>query len=216
MRRSLFRYGSYQALHDISFDIYPGETLGLLGRNGAGKSTLLRLIANIYQPSRGRIVCGEPVSTALLTLQTGFLPDLSGRDNAIMGAMLYGYSKEEARQRLDDIIRFSGLEEWIDEPIKMYSSGMRARLGFTVAMEMSTDVLLVDEILGVGDYEFRQKSTARIKAKIKSGQTVVLVSHAIPVVRELCTRVAWIENGEITRVGDVDDVVEEYISAQKK
>ncbi len=210
VRHGLLGSRSYQALKDVSFTLYRGETLGLIGRNGAGKSTLLRLVAGIILPNAGTITVHQPVSISLLTLQLGFSSELSGRDNAIMGAMLLGYSRREARSRLGRIIEFAELQDWIDEPLKTYSSGMRARLGFAVAMEMSPDVLLVDEVLGVGDESFAKKSTDAMKAKMRSGQTVVFVSHQPALHRDLCSRVAWIEEGVTRMVDGADKVLVAY------
>jgi lipopolysaccharide transport system ATP-binding protein len=213
IRRGFMSHRKYQALRDVCFTLYKGETLGLIGRNGAGKSTLLRLIAGIILPDAGRIIFHGSSTISLLTLQLGFSPELSGRDNAIMGALLMGYSRQEAQQRLEDIIAFSELQEWIDEPLKTYSSGMRARLGFAVAMETSPDVLLVDEMLGVGDESFRKKSVRAMKAKMGSDQTVVFVSHQPQVIKELCSRVVWIDEGVTRMEGPVDQVLAEYRNA---
>lgn len=214
VRRGRFKRGGYNALESVSLELNEGETLGILGRNGAGKSTLLRLLAGIYLPSSGVVRRHRrDLTVSLLTLQAGFSPELSGRDNAIMGAMLLGRTRAEAERRLPLIAEFSGLSQWMGEPLNSYSSGMRARLGFSVAMEMAPDVLLVDEVLGVGDIDFRKKSTERIHAKIKSGQTVVLVTHSIPTVRELCTRLAWLENGRIQMQGEVEEVLAAYQEA---
>jgi len=217
IRRGRFSFVHFEALAGVTMTVQEGETLGLIGRNGAGKSTLLKLLANIYVPSSGAIRHHRPgLCVALLTLQVGFSHELSGRDNAIMGAMLLGHTRAEAEESLDRIIDFSGLGDWINEPLKSYSSGMRARLGFAVAMEMSPDIMLVDEVFGVGDVTFRQKSTERMKSRISSGQTVVLVSHSLPVVQELCTRVVWLENGRILMQGDTKEIVAEYQKAALK
>jgi lipopolysaccharide transport system ATP-binding protein len=213
VRQGRFRFKNYVALRDVSLTIRKGETLGLIGRNGAGKSTLLQLISGIILPDEGKVVYHEPATVSLLTLQLGFSPDLNGRDNAIIGAMLLGYSKNKAIARLDPIVAFAELENWINEPLRTYSSGMRARLGFAVAMEMSPDVLLVDETLGVGDEAFRMKSTRAMKEKMKSGQTVVFVSHSLGDVQELCDRVVWIENGMVRMNADPDEVILAYRDA---
>lgn len=215
-RKDRFRFGVYEALRDINLTLHQGETLGVLGRNGAGKSTLLKLIAGIIRPDSGQIFMHEQVSISLLTLQLGFSEELTGRDNAIMGAMLLGNTKSRALARLDDIKAFSELGDWFYEPIKSYSSGMCARLGFAVAMEMSPDVLLIDEVLGVGDEVFRQKSAAAMKAKMQSGQTTLFVSHDLHTVRELCSRVVWIENGVTRMEGQTDHVLEHYLEHLSK
>jgi lipopolysaccharide transport system ATP-binding protein len=210
VRHGLLGSRIYEALRDVSFTIYKGETLALIGKNGAGKSTLLRMLAGIILPDAGRVEFYQPVSVSLLTLQLGFSPELSGRDNAIMGAMFLGYSRRDAMERLGQVIDFSELHEWIDEPLKTYSSGMRARLGFAVAMEMSPDVLLVDEVLGVGDEAFRKKSAKAMRDKMKSGRTVVFVSHQANTVLELCSRAVWIEQGATRMVDRADRVVRAY------
>jgi lipopolysaccharide transport system ATP-binding protein len=210
IRQGRIRFKSYEALRDVSLTVYKGETLGVIGRNGAGKSTLMYLISGIILPDAGKVIFHEPATVSLLTLQLGFSPDLSGRENAIMGAMLLGYSKREAMARLKAIVAFAELENWIEEPLRTYSSGMRARLGFAVAMEMHPDVLLVDETLGVGDEAFRRKSARAMKERMKSGQTVVFVSHGLPDVEELCNRVVWIENGLTHMIGSPEEVIPVY------
>ncbi len=210
IRHKLFRFKTFDALKSINLSLYRGESLGVVGRNGAGKSTLLKLLAGILRPDSGQVtVYGSP-SISLLTLQLGFSPDLSGRQNAILGALLLGYTKEEALDRLDKIIAFSELETWIDEPLGTYSSGMRARLGFAVAMELSPDILLIDEALGVGDAAFRNKSMRVMHEKFRSDQTIVFVSHAASSVKKLCNRAVWIEDGATRMEGDVAEVIDAY------
>ncbi len=172
---------------------------------------MLRIINRILMPNKGTVSYNGKLSISLLALQLGFSPELSGRDNAIMGAILAGYTKKEALERLDKIIEYSELEDWINEPIKTYSTGMRSRLGFAIAMEMSPDVLLVDEVLGVGDEAFRKKSSKTMKEKMLSGQTVVFASHVAPVIRDVCTRLAWLDDGRIRMQGDVNDVLTAYL-----
>lgn len=207
--RSFFNRAEFTALKDVSFDLYSGDSLGVIGRNGAGKTTLLRLVGGIIRPDSGTID-NYGVSTALLSLQVGFDPELSGRVNAILSGMLLGYRKKDVIAQLDDIIQFSELENFIDLPVKSYSSGMCARLGFAVALEMNPDVLLIDEVLGVGDAEFREKSMAVMKEKLLSEQTIVFVSHDSNVVKSLCNRAVWIENGMSRMVGDSAEVVAAY------
>lgn len=210
VRKGFLKVGKYEALKNVSFSISRGETVGIIGRNGAGKSTLLRLVAGVIQPDSGNIIRHTPVSISLLTLQLGFSPELTGRDNAILGAMLLGHSKKAAVASLDAINEFAELGDWLDEPLKAYSSGMKARLGFAVAMEMSPDVLLVDEVLGVGDAAFSQKSTKAMKEKMLSGQTVLFVSHNATTIQELCTSVVWIENGATKMAGNTNEVLAAY------
>lgn len=208
--RKGFAFDRYTALKDVSLTLHKGETLGLIGHNGAGKSTLLKIISGILLPDVGRVIHHTPLSISLLTLQLGFSPELDGVDNAIMGGLLLGYSKEEALKQLPGIIEFSELGERIHDPLKTYSTGMRARLGFAVAMLMSPDILLVDEALGVGDAAFRAKSTAYMKEKMLSGQTVIFVSHQAQTIKSLCSRVMWLENGEVKMIGETETVISAY------
>ena len=208
-RRAFFRHRYFEALKKVCFRLYPGESLGILGRNGVGKSTLLRVIAGIIQPDRGRLI-NRGARTSLLALQAGFDPQLSGWTNALLGGMLLGFSRRQVLDRMEQIIAFSELGDWIHEPMKTYSAGMRARLGFSVAIQMQPDVLLIDEVLGVGDLEFQKKSAQALREKIRSNQTVVLVSHNPQQVRELCNRAVWIEEGVSRMEGEVDPVIEAY------
>jgi lipopolysaccharide transport system ATP-binding protein len=209
LRHSLFRNTYYMALKDISFDLYRGETLGVVGRNGAGKSTLLRILAGIYKPDKGSFV-NHGVSASLLTFQIGFDPELNGRNNALLAGMLLGHNKREVKMLMDDIIEFSEIGEFIDQPVKTYSTGMMARLGFSVAITMKPDVLLIDEALGVGDASFRKKAEKVLKEKIQGEQTVVFVSHSAEQIHELCDRVLWVEHGEVKRLSNTQDVMSEY------
>lgn len=207
--RSLFRRDYFEALKDVSFDLQPGDSLGVVGRNGVGKTTLLRLLGDIIRPDSGRII-NNNATTSLLSLQVGFDLELSGRVNAILSGMLLGFRKEDVESNLDSIIAFSELGDFIDKPVKSYSAGMKARLGFSVALEMSPDVLLIDEVLGVGDVEFREKSMAVMRDKLLSDQTIVFVSHMGAMVRNLCNRAVWIEGGVTRMGGDSSEVVAAY------
>lgn len=209
--RSIFRSkAQYWALKDVSFDLYRGETLGVVGRNGAGKSTLLRLVAGIIDPDRGEIL-RQPARAALLSLQAGFLPHLSGRENAILGGILLGFQHSEIIAKLDAIIAFAELEQSIDDPLATYSQGMRARLGFALAMQVDPDILLIDEVLAVGDMDFRKKSGHELRKRIKSNQTVMLVSHDTSTLRDHCDRIVWIEKGQKVAEGDANEVLERYL-----
>lgn len=199
----------FWALKDVSFDLYQGDTLGIIGRNGVGKSTLLRLMAGIMQPSRGQLL-NLGYQASLLSLQLGFIYYLSGRENAILSGMFLGLRKREILERMDAIIEFAELGDFIDQPIGTYSSGMLARLGFSVAFQVDPDVLLIDEILGVGDVEFYQKSARVMQEKIHSNKTIVFVSHHAGLIQQLCNRVVWIENGESRMAGDTRTVLAEY------
>jgi len=213
-RSGMFQRQQFWALKDVSFDLYHGETLGVIGRNGAGKSTLLRLLAGIIAPDKGTIA-GNGQQPSLLSLQVGFVPHLSGRENAILSGMMLGMRRCEIEREMDEIISFSELDDFIDQPVRTYSVGMRARLGFAVSFRVDPDILLLDEILGVGDAEFRIKSTAAMREKICSDKTIVLVSHNDAVIQQLCDRAVWIENGVTRACGATKDVLREYRAAAR-
>ena len=216
IRSGFLKWSRYWPLLDISFEVFRGETLGLIGRNGVGKSSLLRMIAGIVEPDLGKII-NRGVSVSLQSLGVGFVPYLTGRENAILSGMLMGLDREEIESRMRAIIDFSGLGEFIDQPLKVYSSGMKSRLGFSTAIQADPDVLLIDEVLGVGDDEFRIKSLAEMKKRIRSDKTVLLVSHQASIVKELCDRVVWIEGGSIQFVGAAQEALSQYAcSANKK
>lgn len=208
-RHSLFRHSFKEALTALTFDVCKGETLGVIGANGCGKSTLLKLLAGIYQPDDG-IVDTHGSRASLLTLSAGFDPQLSGYENSILSGMLLGKSKKYVLGMLEDIFNFSGLGKDIYQPLKTYSTGMKARLGFSVAMIMQTDILLIDEVLGVGDLIFRKKAEAALIERINSDQTVVLVSHSGSQIKKLCDRVVWLEFGAIKLIGQARNVVDAY------
>ncbi len=213
IRNGLFRHFEHQALRAVSFDIYRGETVGLIGRNGSGKSTLLRLIAGIVRPDSGQITMAPDVSVTLLTLHAGFDPELPGRDNVVLSGMLLGLPYRTILAKLDKVVAFAELEAFIGEPLKTYSDGMRARLGFALALELVPDVFLVDEVLGVGDAAFMRKAKNAMRCKLTSEQTVVYVSHDLQSVVELCDRVIWVENGLTRIAGKASEVVEAYLAA---
>lgn len=212
-RTGLLRYDRFWGLEDVSFDLHAGETLGVIGANGAGKSTLLRLIARVTEPDRGRIVRHQPMSSSLLALNVGFKPELSGRENAIISGLLLGLKMKEITRLLGRIREFSELGAFFDRPAGTYSTGMRARLGFAVAIHADRDILLIDEVLGVGDESFRLKSQHAMREKIRSNKTVVLVSHSMEAIRDLCDRVVWIDKGRSVGCGSADQVITDYSSA---
>lgn len=201
-RREIFK--------SLSFELFRGETLGVLGRNGTGKSSLLRLMAGILEPSSGAVHVAPGMKAALLSLGLGFRGDLSGRDNALLGAMLQGASKAEASSGLERINDFAELGKAFDDPVKTYSSGMRARLGFATSLMTQVDILLIDEVLSVGDAHFREKASHALQERIKGEQTVVFVSHAAAQIRALCDRAIWLEGGEIRACGAVPEVLKDY------
>ncbi len=209
-RKDSFEHGVHKVLDGVSLKVMEGETLGIIGRNGAGKTTMLRLMAGIFAPTSGEILRHPGANCSLLSLGLGFQPQLSGRDNALLSAMLRGYSRREAEACLEDIREFSELGQSFDEPVKTYSSGMNARLGFTTALLTKVDILLIDEVLSVGDAQFRQKAEEAMRDRISGGRTAVFVSHAEGQVKKLCGRVIWIEDGLVRAEGDPEQVLRQY------
>ncbi|MUJ28016.1 ATP-binding cassette domain-containing protein [Aliivibrio fischeri] len=207
--KSLFKSEKYQALKDVSFDVYKGEILGVIGRNGAGKSTLLRLLTGIIKPNEGEVI-HHTKSVALMALAAGFDSNLSGRQNTIINGMLIGYSKKEILLKIEKIKIFSELQDFYEKPVKNYSSGMRARLAFSITIYMSPDVLLIDEVLSVGDISFRQKAEQALEEKISSDITVILVSHSEALVSRLAERIVWIDGGKIRKQGLPSEIFPEY------
>ncbi len=197
------------ALKQVTFEVRAGETLGIIGKNGAGKSTLLKLLAGIIEPDVG-LITRNVRSVMLLSLQVGFLPQLSGRENAILSGILLGMRKLQVTNSMEEIIEFSGLQEYIDYPVRTYSSGMKARLGFAVACQADPDVLLVDEVLGVGDASFNEKSKKLMVDKINSDKTVVIVSHNESTIEQYCDRVVLIDKGESILEGSPAEVFAAY------
>lgn len=209
-RRSI--HEDFWALNGVSFEVPEGSTFGLVGRNGAGKSTLLKCLAKIYFPDSGSIrVRGRMAS--MLELGSGFHPELSGRENIFLNASILGLSRKEVAKRFDEIVEFSGVQKFIDQPVKTYSSGMYVRLGFSVAINVNPDILVVDEILAVGDAAFRKKSMQKFVDLKNSGRTVIMVSHSAANIREMCDSVAWIDQGRVVRIGDAASVMDEYEAA---
>jgi len=200
----------HQALAGLNLDIARGERVGLVGRRGAGKSTLLRIMAGIYPPVSGTVWRAPELSIALLSLGLGFKNELTGRENALLAAVLQGMSKSDARLRLSAIGDFTELGRFYDEPVKTYSSGMRSRLGFATGLLLDTDILLLDEILSVGDHGFRKKARDALTEKLTAERTVILVHHAERAIREVCTRAVWLERGSIKQDGPVEPVLDAY------
>ncbi|MBW4517310.1 MAG: ABC transporter ATP-binding protein [Timaviella obliquedivisa GSE-PSE-MK23-08B] len=202
----------FEALHDISFAISEGENFGIIGNNGAGKSTTLGLIAGVLKPNKGKVVVKGRVSP-LLALGAGFHPELNGKDNIILNGILMGLTRRQVQSKLEEIIEFSELGEFIDRPIRVYSSGMLARLGFSVVAHLDPEILLIDEVLGVGDIRFQQKCQKKMLAFKESGVTIVLVTHSIASIIELCDRAMWIENHVIKMIGDPREIAVKYSRA---
>lgn len=209
--KTVLQSGSFWALSNISFFINQGETVGLIGHNGAGKSTVLKLISGVSQPTNGRVQVQGRVG-ALLELGAGFHPELSGRENIWLSGALMGMSKIELKRKFDAIVDFTGLESFLDTPIKHYSSGMFARLGFAVSIHLDPEILLIDEVLAVGDQAFQTKCYDRIAALQKIGTTICLVSHTMDIVRWMCQRAIWFSNGQIQADGPVAEVTRQYLA----
>jgi ABC-type polysaccharide/polyol phosphate transport system ATPase subunit len=216
LRGTLLRLGrreriwrEIEAVKDVSFEVKHGQVLGVVGANGAGKSTLLRTIAGILPPTRGRVTVHGQVST-LLALGVGFNADLTGAENVLLGGLAAGLRKEQLQAKYDEIVEFAELEEFMDMPMRTYSSGMYGRLAFSVAINMEPDILLVDEALSVGDAKFRRKSFDRMKELCEQARTIVLVSHAMGSIQELCHEAVWMDKGELRKWGETDEVVDAY------
>lgn len=203
------RYKEFWALKDVSFDIKKGERVAILGLNGAGKSTLLKVIAGVLKATEGT-VSRSGVLVPLLELGAGFDPQYTGAENIYLYGAMLGYSKAFLKEKYDEIVEFSELGEFIHVPVKNYSSGMRARLGFSIATLVEPDILILDEVLSVGDVKFRKKSEKRIKEMFSKGITVLFVSHNLTQVRSLCTRAIWLEKGQVVEDGPVETVTEKF------
>ena len=202
----------FWALRGVSFAVGQGETLGVIGRNGSGKSTLLRVIGSIYRPDEGRISVSGKVST-LLSVNAGFQPDLTGAENIYLNGVLLGLKASEVDELFDDIVEFAELGEFINRPVKTYSSGMAARLGFSIAVSVREDILLVDEVLGVGDAKFGEKARQAMEALMSEGRTIILVSHQMDTVRRFANRVLWLDKGTVKADGPAGEVISAYLSA---
>lgn len=203
------RFEEFWALKGLSFDVPTGSTLGVIGSNGSGKSTLLKCMCEVLEPEKGYVSTTGRVS-ALLELGAGFHPELSGRQNVFLNGAILGLSRREIAARFDDIVEFAGLEQFIDTPMKNYSSGMFVRLGFAVAAHVDPEVLLIDEILSVGDEMFQRKSAERVEQFRREGRTIVFVSHGLAQVEQLCETAAWIDRGELRMLGPAADVISAY------
>lgn len=202
----------FWALKDVSFSLNHGESLGIIGRNGAGKSTLLKIIARISRPTKGKLTLYERV-TSLLEIGTGFNTELSGRDNVYLNGSFLGLRVNEIRKKFDDIVDFSEIGQFIDTPVKYYSSGMFVRLAFSVAAHLEPELLLLDEVLAVGDYGFMQKSTEKMKELLGSGATIILISHNHNSILDVCKRSIWLENGAMIDDGPSETVVDRYLKS---
>lgn len=205
----------FEAVKHISFEIEEGGILGIIGQNGSGKSTLLRSIAGVFAPNAGEIDLHNH-SVSLMALGVGFKDNLSGRENIILSGMLLGFSEKEILEKMDEIIEFSEIGDFIDRPVRTYSSGMHSKLAFSITAMLETDIMLVDEVLSVGDERFKKKSLAKMKSLINDkNRTVIIVSHSIPTLKELCDKVLWIHAGEIKEMGEPETVLKNYVEFMK-
>jgi O-antigen export system ATP-binding protein rfbB len=208
LKRDL-KYEEFLALDNVSFEVKKGEILGIIGYNGAGKSTILKTISGIMKPTSGSIEVKGKISP-LIELGSGFDPELTARENIFLNGYILGYSKKFIKDHFDEIVEFSELENFLDVPVKNFSSGMVARLGFSIATVVKPEILIVDEILSVGDFKFQLKSNEKIKEMFSSGTTVILVSHSIEQIEKLSTNVLWLEKGKVKRYGKAKEVCKEY------
>ncbi|GAA0137521.1 ABC transporter ATP-binding protein [Paenibacillus sp. YSY-4.3] len=204
-------YEEFSALQNVSFEITKGEVFGVVGLNGAGKSTLLKIVAGILKPTSGTVERNGSL-VPLLELGGGFNGELSGMENIYLNGMLLGYSKKFIKEKIDEIVEFSELGKFIHVPIKNYSSGMKARLGFSIATLVKPEILIVDEVLAVGDHKFKEKSEAKMKSLMDSGTTVLFVSHSIEQMKNMCDRVLWLEHGTVKDIGPADVICDKYKS----
>jgi ABC-type polysaccharide/polyol phosphate transport system ATPase subunit len=203
------KYEEFWALKDISFEVPEGSTFGIIGSNGSGKSTMLKCLTGILTPDKGNLRVNGKIA-AMLELGAGFHPDLSGRENIYLNGAILGMTSKEIHRKLDEIVEFAGLSQFIDTPVKNYSSGMTVRLGFAIAINVEPEILIIDEVLAVGDTAFQQKCLEKIEDFRSDGRTIVIVSHGLGQVAQICDSVAWIEKGELKEVGDAQSVVSNY------
>jgi len=202
-------YHEFNALEDVNLEVREGECLGIIGRNGAGKSTLLKVVSRVMKPTRGRVWVRGRVAP-LLELAAGFHGELTGRENVFLNGTLLGYTRAEMASRFESIVEFAELQEFIDAPLRTYSSGMAARLGFAVATSAQPDVLILDEVLSVGDEQFQEKCKARMDQFRAAGTTILFVAHSTRLIREMCDRAAWLDHGQVRAQGAVDEVIASY------
>lgn len=202
-------HDEFWALQGVSLHVNPNEVFGIVGRNGAGKSTLLRVVAGVLKPARGRVWVKGRVAP-LLELGAGFHPELTGRENVLLNGALLGYGKREILEQFEQIVDFAGIDDFIDAPLRTYSTGMVARLGFAVATAIRPEILIVDEVLSVGDTPFQEKCAARINEFRTLGTSILLVAHSLPTIRDMCDRAIWLAHGEVQAFGDAQTVARKY------
>lgn len=215
-RVGLFKHFKHKALDNVSFKVEKGDVFGVLGSNGSGKSTLLKVLGGIFEPDSGTVKIAKNTTRSLLALGLGFNNQLTGRDNALISCMLNGLTKKQAQTKLKEIKTFSELDEFFEQPVKTYSSGMRAKLGFATGVILDVDLLLIDEILSVGDKKFRKKAEATLLKKIHGDQTVIFVSHNDDQIAKLCDKCIWIDSGVVKANGNTKDVLKIYSNQDEK
>ena len=203
----------FSALNNISFDIKPGEVIGLIGSNGAGKSTLLKVVSGVMKPTIGKVIVNGAISP-MIELGAGFDQELTARENIYLNGAVLGYSKKFINEKFNEIVEFSELKDFLDVPVKNFSSGMTAKLAFSIATVVNPEILIVDEILSVGDIKFQEKSKNKMMEMINGGTTVLYVSHSLESIMELCNRVIWLDHGEIVKIGDAKKICKEYYKKQ--
>ena len=203
------KYEEFYALNDVSFHVNEGEVFGVIGRNGSGKSTVLKVISQIYKPTKGQVAVAKPV-VPMLELGSGFDYELTGRENVFLNGALLGYSQKFLEDRFDEIVAFSELGEFMNMPLKTFSSGMTARLAFSIASMVKPEILILDEVLSVGDAAFQEKSRARMMELMGGGTTVLLVTHSIEQIKSMCDRAVWLDKGRVRMVGDAQEVAKAY------
>ncbi len=213
IKKQLF-FEEFTALNDVSFDVKKGEVFGIIGLNGCGKSTILKIISGIYSPSKGSVKVNGSIAP-LIELGAGFDMDLTARENIYLNGSVLGYSKNYIDSKFDEIVDFTELHQFIDVPMKNYSSGMVARIGFAIATITDPDILIVDEILSVGDFLFQQKCEQRINELMKNGTTILIVSHSIDQIKRLCNRVMWLKSGQVVKIGETQEICNEYSHTTK-
>ena len=205
----------FWALKDVSFSVKKGEVVGLIGSNGAGKSTLLKVVSGVMKPTKGKVTVNGIISP-MIELGAGFDSELTARENIFLNGAILGYSKEFLESKFEEIVEFSELRDFLDVPVKNFSSGMTAKLAFSIATIVNPEILIVDEILSVGDIKFQEKSKNKMLEMIKGGTTVLYVSHSLDSIKQLCDRVVWLEHGKIVKIGDTKEICKEYYDAQMK
>lgn len=203
----------FWALKNVSFTVDKGEVVGLIGSNGAGKSTLLKVVSGVMKPTSGKVTV-QGVISPMIELGAGFDGNLTARENIYLNGAILGYSKKFLDSKFDEIVEFSELKDFLDVPVKNFSSGMTAKLAFSIATVVNPEILIVDEILSVGDLKFQEKSKKKMMEMIKGGTTVLYVSHSLDSIKDLCTKVVWLEHGKVVKIGDTNEVCDEYYKAQ--